>query len=885
MRRTTARRPRSATPLLATATARGAVLFVLSTLLAAQPGSTPPETDLQRLDRSIDASDPAGADRVIAEIRATDAKRASLLADYARARRLHQRSRRAPARLDVRLEVARQAEIAYRHVLNRAPPPPLTARGRHHLALLLQERARWRLDFNRVLHAVEIDDDLIGSAALFRAVFNTSATRLPDGDAWLRTSAELEQWINLYYRARLYSIEDSRRAPALREALTRLDAFAERHAGTLGEWRAFFYCARCLELYGDEEGACERYRDLLPAGEEWWTPQTMPLLERAAADYCRLARRLDRDGSGARAAAQCAAIVERHARRLGRMPTPALAQVVGEAALAGARWTPTADDAFAWIDRTAARFAEDGAPAARRAFAPFARTLIARTTPAARLRHRHATLLAADGALRDVAPEQALDLALTVARDRQTTAPLRAEGWMIASRAWDRRGFEREAARAAERSAALDRSDETRRRVAALWSRIARRTNAAADVARADRARAILPTVRGALEHRSGMEAYRRGDFAEALAWLERIDATSPYRALALAHAAYARHLAARRDDTETARATLAMLEELDRLPADAPNLLPALALGRVTRALAHRRLGDSERARIALDGIEVTYGETRPSLVAEALTLRLACELDVGDVTAADATLATLESRYPLHRSLGEGALLLGRHLRRVASGESPGGGPATARHATLLRSVRLRRRARELLKGDFDARDHYALGLDELALGRPDRALEVFDRLLRRAPATLEAVLDTVRLARARSLLALDRDAEALEAIDDVLTRRPEHVAPLRLRAIALGGSITVDADGQVVAKPRLGRREEADRVWERLLEHHSTTNPYPDAWFEAQIHRALIRYFAARPDYARDLLAFHRIDHPEFGGERFRAAVAWIEARLGR
>ena len=133
--------------------------------------------------------------------------------------------------------------------------------------------------------------------------------------------------------------------------------------------------------------------------------------------------------------------------------------------------------------------------------------------------------------------------------------------------------------------------------------------------------------------------------------------------------------------------------------------------------------------------------------------------------------------------------------------------------------------------------------------------------------------------------ALMEMNRLQEAREIVDELVRQRPAHIGPLRLKATLLGGTIERTRGGRFVAKRYLGNHSEANKIWQRLLEHASREVPYAPLWFEAQFHRVLMRYWLGRSDYARSLINFIRIDYHDFGGEPYASMLPWIEAQLGR
>lgn len=813
-------------------------------------------------------------------------------AAYLRCRRLYDRFRRGRTNPRLRAEIGRQTVRAYHDLETAAGDAglPITLRIAYQLGKFHQDRARWRLDFNQVLYAVEIDADLTRSSNRFRVVTNTPADDVPPALPWMRSLADLNDRVNLYLRARLLSASDVRKAAALNLAFDRLYQFFEANPGTLAGRRAYLYAGLCQELGGAPEVARAMFLDLVPNLADAWTEQTTPFLSEAVYHFCRLDRTLSRAtvGTGARArrsgrAAMLAPILRRALNAQSRPPTRYAIRAFGEIALArigdADRDPATAatrfEDDAAWLDRATRGHA-------RSLLAPYARRLVDATPSFSPKRHPLLGLLAAKGLEQDLKYAAGRDLALRIARDPSREPALRHRAWETVARCWEGSGFRREAAKSLDAADRIFRGGEsTHRYAASLWRKIAAASDSPRDQRRYDAALDRLPRAPGTIEYRAGMTHFRRAAYADARRWLLRVPAGSRFHPLAVAYATYSLYVLLDAEDATTPdqwEDALPALDALDRIPAGAPNLLPALALARLTEALILRKLGRQPEALRTLDGFEDRFTPHR-DLVAEALKFRIALQVERDAVGPAERTLAELSDRFPTHRGLGEASLILGRHLSRRAR--------ASARRVPdgLERSVRLRRNARTILRARFPATDRLLLAVDEMRLENWTRALELLDELDRKTPPALADRKPVIDDRRARCLMRLGRLAEARTVVDALVASRPNHVGPLRLKAILLGGTIDEANDRRFVSHRYLGKHRDAERIWSRLLEHASRTVPYGRLWFEAQFHRVLMFHWLGRPDYARQLTSFVRVDYDDFGGEPFPSMLDWIQAELGK
>jgi len=601
------------------------------------------------------------------------------------------------ARSDPRLcdAAARQAERALLRFLREDGTSLVDVKARFLLGLFYQDRARWRLELNDVLYAAEIGEDLESSSRAFKAVID----RVPPDEenievAGFRTWSRVYRSINFYLFARLYAPGNLKRETNLDLALKSLFQLAREFPGLPAGNYAYFYHGHALELYGAVENAREVYLDLWRALP--WETSSAPLLEEVLWDLCRIDAE---QGRPSRVIAAVSLLRER-IEATTRVPSRYVVMACGEAALAhlkvhGPRDAVHAFEEMAdWLDRRSARSAVFRLPEYAVRLAEAARPLVKPES------HPRFILMAARGFVRRGEPVRALEWTALLNRARSGVgAAFRRDALEIASRAWELRGFLREAIVAHRLSIqTLSPADaearlEAERRTAALWGRIARRTGSARDRRRYAAARDAVPRPAGEMQYEAGWRAYKNGSFAEAMEWLAKVDDRSPFWPIALALRAHIRYrtlppTAAARPELER---ILRMLERLDQVRPRARNWMPAQSLRYLTQAMVKRALGDLDGAVADLRGYEDHFA-SQPLLVTEALKARVAVHLEREDVGAARAALTVLAERFPDHRALGEASLLLGRHLRVRAYGERATGKSTEIDRGRLGESVRYR-------------------------------------------------------------------------------------------------------------------------------------------------------------------------------------------------
>jgi len=793
------------------------------------------------------------------------------------------------ARSDPRVasEASRQAERALLGFLREGDASPVDLKGRFLLGLFYQDRARWRLELNDVLYAAEIGQDLEASSRAFKVVIDRIAPdEMNDELAGFRTWSRVYRSINFYLFARLYAPGNLKREANLDLALRSLILLAREFPGLPAGNYAYFYHGHALELYGAVENAREVFENLWRSVP--WQTTTAPLLEEVLWNLCRINAA---HGRPSRVIAAVSLLRDR-IEATARVPSRYVVMACGLAAMARLEvyGPPEAVHAFeemaAWLDRRSARSAAFRLPGYAVKLAEVARPIV---RPAS---HPRFILMAARGFVRGDEPVRALAWSSLLIRARSGVAPaFRREAFEIASRAWERHGYLREAIVA--HGLAIDSSTradgnaglEAKRRTAALWARLARETGSALDRARQAEARAQVPRPAGEMEYEAGWRAYKNGAFAEALGWLAKVDAGSPFWPIALALRAHIRYRTL--PPTATARPELErilrMLERLDNVRPRSRNWMPAQSLRFLTQAMVKRALGDLNGAVVDLRGYEDQFA-SQPHLVTEALKARVAVHLERGDEEAARAALTVLKERFPEHRALGEASLILGRHLRNEAYDGASTGESGRVDPRRLEDSIRQRRRALGILGTAFADRDRYLLAIDEMALGQPGRALVILDDLKRRRSRVLREVEDGLELRRVHCLMALGEIEKAAAVLRAVVERKPNYLAPLKLQAILLGGTL-VRQDGRLVERRYLGRSRDAFVIWERIKAHAERTTPYRALWFEVQFHFALLNYWERNPERVRTILGWiEASDYSPFTGHPDADRFRWLAERVG-
>jgi tetratricopeptide (TPR) repeat protein len=793
------------------------------------------------------------------------------------------------ARSDPRLAdaAARQAERALRQFLRKRGSGLVDLKARFLLGLFYQERARWRFELNDVLYAAEIGEDLTASSRAFKVVIDRVP---PDEDnvelAGYRTWSRVYRSINFYLFARLYAPGNLKREANLDLALKSLFQLAREFPGLPAGNYAYFYHGHALELYGAVENAREVFLDLWRAVP--WDTSSAPLLEEVLWNLCRI------DAARGRPSRVIAAVslLRKRIEPTARVPSRYVVMACGEAAVAqlqvhGPRDAAHAfEEMAAWLDRRSARSAVFRLPRYAARLAPAVRS---RVKPQS---HPRFILMAARGFVRRGEPVRALEWTALLNRTRcRIGAAFRRDALEIASRAWELRGYLREAIVAHRLSIeTLPHADaearlEAQRRTAALWGRLARRTGSALDRKRYAAARAAVPRPAGEMEYEAGWRAYKNGSFTEALEWLAKVDDRSPLWPIALALRAHIRYrtlppTAAARSELER---ILRMLERLDNMRPRARNWMPAQSLRYLTQAMVKRALGDLDGAVADLRGYEDQFA-SQPHLVTEALKARVAVHLERGDEDAARAALTVLRERFPEHRALGEAALILGRHLRARAYGDRSTGRSTEIDRGRLEESVRHRRHALQILGAAFNDRHRYLLAIDEMALDHPGRALVILDDLKRRRSKVLREVEDGLELRRVRCLMRLGELEKAAAVLIQVIQRKPNYLAPLELQAVLLGGTL-VRRDGNLIERRYLGRSGEAFVVWERIKNHAERTTPYRALWFEVQFHLALLNYWERNLERVRAILEWiEASDYSPFSGHPEADRFRWLAERVG-
>ena len=797
---------------------------------------------------------------------------------------LHDRFRTSRADFHSKTEAARQAVRTFQAYLKESTGNRMDIKARFFLAVLLQDRARWLMEVNDVLHAVDISHDLEASSGGFRSVLNPPppAARDTDEQRRLRLWARLRLDINIHLYARLYSPEDVRRPQFLNLALQKLFQFALDHGGTPAGNLAYFYYGRTWALRGDDGEARKVFLDLWKSVP--WSERNAPLIEEVLWHLCCLDMRHDRTA----AVVTGVALLKKRLRTSSRIPSRYAVLAMGEAVLA--LWkthgpgvaADTLEADAAWLDRMGCPSAWIRFPAYAAKLAPRTRSTTTPTT------HPPLMLLTAQGLLEAGRPDEALAWSARLTRTPVLPASIQDRAWRILSRAWEALGFLREAVFAVQRRTKILRSDPaTARRLALLWKKIADRSASPGDREQYLRARAAAPRPPGRMEYEAGMRAYRTDALEEALQWLSRVEAGSLYHPLALAFHGYIRYLLLdpRAPDPGAQKEILNLLKALNHVKSSAPNWMPAQALRFLTQALVKKAMGDTPGALEDVSGFEERFRNQSPQVVAEALKVRLRLLLDQGCLDRAEKTLTHLQEQFPGRRATGEACLVLGRSLRKDARLDRDTDPPRISNTSRLRleRSIDLRRRAAVILKADFPSQDRYVLADDEMAVGRHHQALELLEVLWQGNPPELREHRRALELRRIRCLIELNRHLEAEQALRSCLKRKPDHLKPLKLLAVLLGGTIKRTPDG-FEDRPHLDRAIEAQAIWERIKEYAEQSTPYPSLWFEAQMHLALLSYRAGKKHWVQRILRWIRVSgYEDLGGGGVAEKLQWLEGRI--
>jgi len=391
------------------------------------------------------------------------------------------------------------------------------------------------------------------------------------------------------------------------------------------------------------------------------------------------------------------------------------------------------------------------------------------------------------------------------------------------------------------------------------------------------------------MEYEAGMRAYRTDALEEALKWLARVEAGSLYHPLALAFRGYIRYLLLdpRAPDPAAQEKILSVLKSLNHVKSNAPNWMPAQALRFLTQALVKKGMGDKAGALEDLSGFEARFRNQSPQVVAEALKVRTRLLMDQGRQEEAERTLTLLLEQFPGRRATGEACLILGRSLRSGVRLDRDTDPPPLGHRSRLRleRSIDLRRRAAAILKADFPPQDRYVLADDEMAVGRHPRALELLEDLWRRNPPELREHRGALELRRIRCLMELNRLVEAEQALLACLKRKPDHLKPLKLHAVLLGGTLVRSLEG-FSDRPYLDRPVEAQAIWERIKEYAEQSTPYPSLWFEAQMHIALLSYRAGKKHWVLRILRWIRLSgYEDLGGGEVAKKLEWLGQRIAQ
>jgi len=779
-------------------------------------------------------------------------------------------------------EAACQAVQAFRAFLEGATAAPMEIKARFYLATLLQGRARWRMEVNDVLYAVEIDQDLTRSSCHFHEVVNliTDASHDTGEMRQLKLWARLRCYINFYLHARLYSPGDPRRATNVSNAWKYLKKIAWDHGGTAAGNLATFYWGLTLILYGASGRAEEVFLDIWKTVP--WNDRNAPLLEEVLWTLCRLDIEHGRPAS---VVSRVALLKKRLRSSSSRIPSRFAVLAMGEAVLArmtleGARVAADTLEADAtWLDRIGCPSARIRLPAYAVKLAEAARSVI---TPES---HSKLILLTARGLLEAGTPLETLTWCGRLTRDHRLPFPVRQEAWHMASRAWEARNFLREAVRALQNAGTTGGAQrEAKNRLAGMWKKIWERSRSPEDRARYHKARQAVPQPEGRLEYENGMQAYRRDAFEEAHEWLTRVGEKSRYYPLALAFRGYIQYLLLDPDTPDRSRqeGILTLLETLNHLNIGSPNWMPAQSLRYLTQALVKKRMGDLTGALADVHLFENRFKDQSPQVVAEALKVRVCIHLDLDQEELAEVALNVLQGLYPEQRAAMEACLILGRHLRTARSAlADPDGNqlPPTTR-LRLKKSVSLRRKSARSLKKDFPPLDRYILAADEMTLGCFDQALARLNTLVQERPPQLSRHRHGLELRRIKCLMELGRLEQAETALETMLQEKPNHLKPLVLHAVLLGGTLMQCKEG-FQDRPYLDRRVQAKAIWDRIKEYGQKQTPYPAIWFEAQLHLALLNFRAGNPDLVRRIIQWVRVSgYEDLGGEEFAKKFRWLE-----